>query len=324
MRIVLKAAAAASIILLWSAAARAAESYPQRPVRLVVPFPAGGVADTVARVVGQKLSARWGQQAVVDNRSGAAGMVGVEVVSHATADGYTLLLNTADFITVNPSAYAKLSYDPDKDFVPIAMIAKAPSVVVANARSGINNLQDLVARAKAHPNEVAYASPGTGTTNHLAGALLASDLKIQLLHVPYRGGAPATAAVAGGETPLGVVAISTGLAQVQAGTVKVLGITTAERASFVPDWPTLAERGAPGVDLALWIVLYGPAGVPAPIVRQLQQEVGQILNDAEVRSRFASLGAEPAPMSADAFAARIKTDRARLGTLIREMNIRLE
>lgn len=323
-RVAAQALGAAAAILLALTAGAAAQTYPQRPVRLIVPFPAGGVADTVARVIGQKLSAAWGEQAVVDNRSGAAGLVGVQVVAHAPADGYTLLLSTADFVTVNPAAYAKLPYDPAKDFVPIAMLAKAPSVVIANAHAGIDDLKDLVARAKAHPNTIAYASPGTGTTNHLAGALLAYDLGISLLHVPYRGGAPATTAVASGETPLGVVAIPTGLAQVKAGTVKVLGVTTAERASFVPDWPTLAERGAKGVDLALWMVLYGPAGVPPAIVHKLQDDVGPILRDPDVRSRFAALGAEPAPMSADAFAARIKTDAARLGQIIRAMNIRIE
>lgn len=324
MRVVFRAIAAAAIALLWGAGSSAAQDYPQRPVRLIVPFPPGGVADTVAREVGQKLSERWGQQAVIDNRSGAAGLVGVALVAHATADGYTLLVSTADFLTVNPAAYATLPYDPDKDFVRVAMLAKAPSALVANAHSGIDSLQDLVARAKAHPNEVAYASPGTGTTNHLAGALLGSQLGIGLLHVPYRGGAPATAAVAAGETPLGIVAIPTGLAQVQAGTVKVLGITTGERASFVPDWPTLAERGAPGFDLALWMMLSGPAGTPAPIVGKLQEDVAQILRNSEIRDRFATLGAEPAPMSADAFAARIKTDAARLGKIIRDNDIRLE
>lgn len=320
----MRALAAAAAILLVSAAGAGAQTYPQRPVRLVVPFPAGGVADTVARVIGQKLSARWGEQAIVDNRSGAAGLVGVQVVAHATADGYTLLLSTADFITVNPAAYAKLPYDPQKDFVPIAMLAKAPSVFVVNARAGIDSVQDLVAQAKARPNQIAYASPGTGTTNHLAGALLASELGVSLLHVPYRGGAPAAAAVAGGETPLGVIAIPTAVPQVHAGTVKVLGITAAERAAFLPDWPTLAERGVPGFDLALWMVLFAPAGTPAAIVSKLQDDVGQILRDPEIRTRFASLGAEPAPMSADAFAARLRTDTERLGKIIRAMHIRIE
>lgn len=324
MRVAFLAFAAAATILLSGADGASAQDYPQRSVRLIVPFPPGGVADTVARVVGQKLSTRWGQQAVIDNRSGAAGVVGVALAAHAPNDGYTLLLSTADFITVNPAAYPNLPYDPAKDFVPIAMLAKAPSVFVVNAHAGINSLQDLVVRAKAHPNEVAYASPGTGTTNHLAGALLASELGISLLHVPYRGGAPATAAVAAGETPIGVVAIPTALSQVQAGTVKVLGITTSERASFVPDWPTVAERGAPGFDLALWMVLFGPAGTPAPIVTKLQDDLGQILHDPEIRDRFAVLGAEPAPMSTDAFTARLKSDAARLGKIIRAMNIRIE
>ena len=316
--------AAAALVLLVLAGQAAAEEYPQRPVKLIVPFPAGGVADTVSRIVAQKLTALWGQQAVVDNRTGAAGLLGVELAAHAPNDGYTLLCSTSDFATVNPAAYSKLNYDPDKDFVPIAMIAKSPSVIVVNAKAGIDTLQDLAKVAKAKPGEIAYSSPGAGTTNHLAGELLASGLNIKLLAVQYRGGAPAATAVASGEATLGVVAIPTGKAYVQAGAVKVLGITTADRASFVPDWPTIAERGLPGFDLALWIVLYGPAGTPQPMVQKLQGEVAQILKDPEVGARFATLGAEPAAMSFDAFVARVKSDRQTLGEVIKKAGIRIE
>lgn len=319
----LKSGALAAVVLLLAGTA-AAEDYPQKPVKFIVPFPAGGVADTVARVVGQKLTAMWGQQAVIDNRTGAAGLLGVEIAARSPADGYTLLLSTADFVTVNPAAYPKLNYDPDKDFVPVAMIAKSPSVIVVNATAGIDSIQDLVAAAKAKPGEIPYSSPGSGTTNHLAAELLAADLKIKLLPVQYRGGAPAATAVASGEATLGVLAIPTGKAHVEAGTVKVLGITTAERASFAPDWPTIAERGLPGFDLALWIVLYGPAGVPPPIVQKLQSEVALILKDPEVRTRFAAFGAEPADMPYDAFIARVKTDRATLGDVIKRAGVRLE
>ncbi|HEX9463254.1 MAG TPA: tripartite tricarboxylate transporter substrate-binding protein [Alphaproteobacteria bacterium] len=315
---------AAALFILLAASSAAAQDYPQRPVKLIVPFPAGGVADTVGRVVAQKLTSTWGQQAVIDNRTGAAGLVGVEVAAHAPADGYTLLLTTSDFVTVNPAAYPKLNYDPDKDFVPIAMLAKSPSVIVVNANAGIANLKDLAAAANAKPGEIAYSSPGAGTTNHLAAELLASDLKIKLLPVQYRGGAPAATAVATGEATLGVVAIPTGKAHVEAGTVKVLGITTADRASFVPDWPTIAEGGLPGFDLALWIVLYGPAGTPQPILKQLQSEVAVILKDADVRTRFAGLGAEPAEMPYDAFVARMKSDRATLGDVIKRAGVRIE
>jgi tripartite-type tricarboxylate transporter receptor subunit TctC len=300
-----------------------ADDYPSKPIKFVCPFPAGGVSDTVARVVAQKLSANLGQQVVVDNRSGAAGMLGVEVVAHSAPDGYTLLATTADFITVNPAAYAKLTYDP-KQFVPIAMTAKSPSVIVVNAKAGIDSIKDLVAKAKARPGEIAYASPGAGTTNHLAVELLSEKLGIKLLHVPYRGGAPAATAAASGEAPLGVIAIPTGQAYVQSGAVKVLGITTAQRASFAPDWPTIAEGGVPGYDLALWMVVFAPAGTPQPIITKMHDEVNKVLRDPEVATRFASLGAEPAPMSIEAFESQMKRDTETLGKIIRDAGIHIE
>ena len=191
----------AFVVVLVSAGAMA-QDYPQRPIKLIVPFPPGGVTDIAGRVVGQKLSDKWGQQVVVENRSGAAGIVGVQVVQHAAPDGYTLLVTSGDFVAINPAAYAKLDYNPNKDFVPIAMITNTPLVLVSSPKSGIGNIKDLVAAATAKPGELGFSTPGNGSTNHVTGELLAQTLGIKLLHVPYRGGSPAATAVASSEVPL--------------------------------------------------------------------------------------------------------------------------
>ena len=269
-----------------------AQTYPTRPLRFIVPFPAGGVADVTARLISQKLGEALGQQIVIENRAGASGVIGADAAAKSTPDGYTLLMTTGDFITT-PTLMPPMAFDPYKDLVPIAMLAAAPLILGAHGAGAIGTVEDLVKAAKASPDKMAFSSPGTGTINHLAMEWLALEAGIKLVHVPYRGGAPAATGVAAGDVPIGALTPSSAQPYMDAGKIKVLGLMTRQRPSFAPpSWPTLAEAGLP-IDAALWVGLFAPAGTPAAIVDQLDREVARILKDATVRQRLNALGTEP-------------------------------
>jgi tripartite-type tricarboxylate transporter receptor subunit TctC len=296
-----------------------AQSYPDRPIRAIVPFPAGGLADAVARIVGQKLGDRLGQSLVIENRTGASGTLGAAVVAKATPDGYTLLMTTGDFVTM-PSILPSLSFDPDKELIPITMLAVAPSILVANASSGMNSVKDIVDAARSRPGAIAYASPGVGTTNHLAVEGMAIEGGIKLLHIPYRGGAPAAAAVAAGDVPIGTIAPSAGEGLIQSGKMKVVALMTRQRPSFAPNWPTLADAGM-DIDAALWVGLFAPAGTPAAIVDKLDAEASSVLHSAETQRLLNSVGTDASPLSRAAFAQRIKSDAARYAVIIQKIGL---
>jgi tripartite-type tricarboxylate transporter receptor subunit TctC len=325
-----KAGVRAKILLLLSAFALGAlslpisaqtQNYPNRPVRFVVPFPAGGIADVVARVVGQKLGEALGQQAVIDNRAGASGTLGADAVAKATPDGYTLLLTTGDFITT-PSLMPKMAFDPYKDLIPIIMIARGPLLLGAHSQSSIGTLKDLLTQAKAHPGTIAFSSPGNGTINHLAVEWLAIEAGLKLLHVPYRGGVPAAVGVAAGDVPIGALTPSSAAPFVEAGKVKILALMTKQRPSFTPpEWPTLAENGFP-VDAALWVGLFAPVGTPEPIVARLNDEVARLLQDAMVRERLNAVGTEASAISRADFVERIRSDADRYSRVIEQVGIR--
>jgi tripartite-type tricarboxylate transporter receptor subunit TctC len=313
---------ALALLALLPAPSAQAQAYPTRPVRFIVPFPAGGVADVTARVIGQKLAEALGQQIVIENRTGASGTLGADAAAKAAPDGYTLLLTTGDFITT-PTLMPAMAFDPSRDLVPITMIAAAPLILAVHAGSPIGSLADLLAAAKASPGSIAFSSPGNGTINHLAVEWLAIEAGIKLLHVPYRGGVPAATAVAAGDVPIGALTPSSAAPYIEAGKVKVLGLMTRQRPSFAPDWPTLAEKGL-AVDAALWVGLFAPAGTPPAIVGRLDGEVVRILQDAEVRKRLNAVGTEASPVSRDAFVERIRTDAARYSRVIAETGVRIE
>jgi len=299
-----------------------AQTYPTRPVRFIVPFPPGGVADVTARLMGQKLTEALGQQAVIENRPGASGVLGADTAAKATPDGYTLLLTTGDFITT-PTLMPKMAFDPTRDLIPITMIATAPLLLGAHAGGTIGSVKDLLAQAKAEPGKLAFASPGNGTINHLAVEWLAIEGGIKLLHVPYRGGVPAATGVAAGDVPLGALTPSSAQPFIEAGKIKPLALMTAQRPAFAPDWPTLAESGM-AVDAALWVGLFAPAGTPPAIVQRLDAEVARILQDATVRKRLNDLGTEASAISQAAFAERIRLDAARYAKIIEQTGIRVE
>jgi len=313
-----------SLLLLGSTLPGAqADDYPTRPVRMIVPYPAGGVADVTARVIGQRLGEILGQQIVIDNRPGASGTLGANAVAKAAPDGYTLLLTPGDFITM-PSLVPPMAFDPHKDLVPIAMISSNPMIVVANTQAPFSNVKELVAAAKAQPGNIAYSTPGTGTINHVAGEWMAVAAGIKLLHVPYRGGPASANGIAAGDVPLGVVSPSSGKPLIEAGKVKVIALTGKRRSAAAPtSWQTLDENGL-AVDAVLWNGLFAPAGTPPAIVTKLDQEVGRILREERVRRVLSGAGIDPEPISQAAFVERIRTDAARYDDIIRKTGIRIE
>ena len=311
------------LVLLLLAGPASAQNYPSKPIRMIVPYPAGGVADVSARIVAQKLGETLGQQVVIENRAGASGTLGANAVAKAAPDGYTLLLSPGDFVTM-PTLLPPMTFDPDKDLVPITMVSRNPLLLVANTGAAFSNVKELLAAAKANPGNIAYSTPGNGTINQLAGEWFAIEGGVKFLHVPYRGGVASANGVAAGDVPFGVVSPSSGAALVDAGKVKVIALTGAERPSFAPaEWPTLAENGLP-VDVVLWNGLFAPAGTPPAIVDKLDQEVGRILRDEGVRKLLNAAGIEASAVSQAAFVELIHNEAARYTRIIEKTGIRVE
>ena len=303
------------------AAPAAAQTWPSRNIRVIVPFPAGGVADIGARLVSQKLAETLGQPAVIENRAGASGTLGVDAVTKAPPDGYTILITTGDFITV-PSLMPATAYDPYKDLIPVTRIATAPLLLLTHPGSGLNSVKDLIEKAKAEPGKFAFGSPGHGTINQLAAEWLALEAGIKLLHVPYRGGAAMANGLAAGDTALGVTTQSSVQGMLDAGKIKALAVLGQERPSFLRDAPTMADSGL-NVDAGLNLGLYVPAGTPADIVARLDAEVLRMLKDEALRKKFNELGMEVTPVSGAVLVERIRSEAARFKTVIEQTGVKL-
>jgi tripartite-type tricarboxylate transporter receptor subunit TctC len=303
------------------AAPAAAQTWPSRNIRVIVPFPAGGVADIGARLVSQKLAETLGQPAVIENRAGASGTLGVDAVTKAPPDGYTILITTGDFITV-PSLMPATAYDPYKDLIPVTRIAVAPLLLLTHPGSGLNSVKDLIEKAKAEPGKFAFGSPGHGTINQLAAEWLALEAGIKLLHVPYRGGAAMANGLAAGDTALGVTTQSSVQGMLDAGKIKALAVLGQERPSFLRDAPTMADSGL-NVDAGLNLGLYVPAGTPADIVARLDAEVLRMLKDEALRKKFNELGMEVTPVSGAVLVERIRSEAARYRTVIEQTGVKL-
>ena len=278
----------------------AAQDYPTRPVRVIVPFPPGGVNDTVGRMIAAQLSERLGKQFVVDNRSGAAGVTGTELAANAPKDGHTLLIVSV-VNAVNPWLY-RLSHDPIKAFAPIAFITTTPNVVVVNPEFPVQSIKELVALAKQKPGDVQYASAGVGSFMHLGAELFRLTAGVDLLHVPFKGGGPAMIDVVGGHTKLAFATSITASPLVRSGKLRALGVGGRTRSAVLPDVPTVVEAGVPGYEVSNWIGIVAPAGTPAPIVARLHQEISVILDSPEVQKQLAAQGAETVRMSSAEFA----------------------
>lgn len=271
-----------------------ADTYPSRPVKLVVGYAAGGATDIVARLVALKLGEQTGQSFIVDNRSGANSNVGAEVVTHSPADGYTLYLYTSAN-TINASLYSKLGYDPQKDFEPVGMIAKVPNILVVNPKLPVHSLADYVRYAKEQPKGVTFASSGSGSSIHLAGETFKLLTQGNMLHVPYRGSAPAVSDLLGGQVDSMFDNAPSALPHVKGGRLRAIAVTAPERLALLPDVPTVAESGYPGFDVQAWFALAAPAGTPKPVVDKINAELNQALATPDLRKRLADLAAKPEP-----------------------------
>jgi tripartite-type tricarboxylate transporter receptor subunit TctC len=301
-----------------------AQGYPTRPIRLIAPYAPGGIADIAARLIGQKLSEAWGQQVITENRPGANGFIGATTVTRAEPDGYTLLVATAGDLTINPVLFKKVPYDVGKDLVPISMLSDTPTVLATHGASPYKSVADVLADARKRPGAIAIGTPGIGSINQLAFEWMGLGTGTKLLHVPYKGGAPAATALAGGDIPLGLLAISSVTPFLQNNTVRVLAITTAKRSSFDPQWPTLQESGVPDVDVSNWTALLAPAGTPQAILDRLHEEVERILAMPDIKERFAAGGATVVPTTPAGLDARIKHDTTAFKTIVEKANIHVE
>ena len=313
----------AAALLLFSSITQA-QDYPSKPIRVLVPFAPGGAVDTTTRILTQKLTERLGWAFLVENRPGGNGFIAVSAAAKADPDGYTLLMAHTGEFAVNPAMFPHVPYELERDFVPITMVSDAPMLFLANAKAPFNNFKELVAYAKAKPGEVTFSSPGNGSINQLAGEWLAQAAGIKMLHVPYKGGAPAAVAVAAGEVSLGVMAIPGATPHVQSGRAKVIGVTTAERTAAGPDWQTPKEGGIKDVDVSIWVGLFAPKGTPQPIVDKLNAEIRTTLDQPDVRKRYADLGSLTAGMTPAAFLQRIKADAERYKVVVKAAGIKPE
>lgn len=314
----------ASILIALAAASHPAAAqapYPSRPVRIIVPFPPGGPADVLARLVGDRLAQVLGKPFVVENKAGAGGNIGMEQGARAAPDGYTLTLAPVGNLTVAPALYEKLPYDPVKDFAPITVLASVPNVLIVHPSVPARTVAELVALAKAKPGSLNYASPGNGSIPHLAGELFKRMAGVDIVHVPFNGVAPATNAVLSGEVQMFFAQSSSALAQWRAGKVVALGVATPERIAAAPDLPTVAEQGFPDFAATSWYALVAPAGTPPPVIERLHAEIVRVLRESDVRQKIESLGADPVGNTPAEFAAMQRAETVRWTRVAKDANI---
>lgn len=314
---------AAVIAVVVALPAQAADNaYPNKPIRVLVPFAPGGVVDTSARILTNRIVEDKGWQFVVDNRPGANGFIATGTTARATADGYTLLAAHTGEMSVNPVLFKSMPYDVERDFTPIIMVSDAPMLVVVNAASPFNSLKDLVAGMKAKPGQLTFGSPGTGSVNHMATEWLVNAAGAKALHVPYKGGAPAVAAVAGNEVVFTVAGLPGVLPHLQAKRVKVLGVTTAKRSPQVPDYASAQEAGIPGVDASIWVGLFAPKGTPKDVVAKIYQASVDVLKNPDIKKRYATVGgAETTTMNSEEVSKRIRSELERYRKVAAQVGI---
>jgi tripartite-type tricarboxylate transporter receptor subunit TctC len=305
-------------------AAALAEGYPMKPIRLVVPFPAGGSLDVVARAIGQKLSEAWSQPVVIDNRPGAGGNIGADLVAKSAPDGYTILEGALSTHAVNVSLYSKMPYDPVRDFAPITLVAVTPNVLVLNPSVPANSVKELIAYAKANPGKLSFGSGSNGSAGHLAGELFKTEAGVDMVHVPYKGAAPAMQDLLSGQIQLMFDNLANSMQQVRAGKLKALAVTTEHRSALVPDLPTLAESGLPGFDISTWWGFMAPAGTPKDIIAKWNAEVARILATPEMKAFFAQQGAEPSPTSPEAFGAMIRSEITKYAKIVKASGAKVD
>ena len=318
------ASAALAVAFVLPAGAQAPAPYPNKPVKLVIPFPPGGPLDVVGRAIAQKLGEAWGQSVVVDNRPGAGGNIGADIVAKSVPDGYTILMGALSTHAVNPSLYPKMPYDAVADFAPITLVAVTPNVLVVNATLPVNSAKEFIAYAKANSGKLAFGSGSNGSAGHLAGELFKVETGADIVHVPYKGGAPATQALLAGDTQFMFDNLANAMPHVKAGKLKALAVTTAQRSKLAPELPTMAEAGLRGFDISTWFGLFAPAGTPKEIIAKWNAEVAKILNSPEMREKLVVQGAEPAPMTPEQFAAFVQSEIPKYAKIVKASGAKVD
>jgi tripartite-type tricarboxylate transporter receptor subunit TctC len=301
-----------------------AADYPEKTIRIIVPYTPGGTADMLARTIGQKMAASLGQQVIVDNRPGAGGNIGADLAAKAAPDGYTLLMGTVATHAINPNLYPNMPYDVDKDFAPIVLIATLPNLLVVNPSVPAKNVKELIALARAKPGELAFASAGNGTSQHLSGELFKKMTGVDMIHIPYKGSAPAVTDLIGGQVQLMFDNIPSSLPQVRAGKLRALAVTGPRRSPVLPDLPTVSEAGLPGFSITSWFALFAPAGTPSKILLLLNKQAGKAIASQDLRRQWMAQGLEPAGGTADQLAEFMRMEAPKWGKIVGESGARVE
>jgi len=313
-----------ALLLVAAASSANAQTYPDRPVRILVPYSPGGITDIAARVVGAKLSEYWGHQVVVENRSGGNGLIAMSAVVKADPDGYTLVMASGGDVSLNPALIEKMPYDVERDLIPISGVSDAPIVLAANSRSPYKSVADVIAASKSNPGSIDIGTPGIGSITHLVLEWLALSTGTKFQNVPFKGGGPAVQALIAGVVPLAVLASSSVAPYVQNGTLRVLGITSITRSSLNPEWPTLREQGIPEVNASNWTAMFAPKGTPQPVIDKLNADVVRALGSPDVRERFESGGAQVISSTPSELAARQKNELAIFRSVVAKSGMHIE
>ena len=313
----------ASVIALvvFCAAPAQAQNYPAKPIHILVPYAPGGISDIASRILGAKLTEAWGQQVLVENRPGGNGFIAM-AAAKAAPDGYTMVMATGGDVAINPAMFKEMPYDVEGDLAPIAMVSDAPLVLAAHAGAPYNTVADVIAAAKAQPGRISVATPGNGSINQIVLEWMALNTGTQFQHIPYKGGAPAAAALAAGDIPLGVLASSSVAPHVKSGRVRVLAVTMAKRSTLNPEWPTLQQEGVKEIDASNWTALFAPKGTAQPVIDKFNGEVAKILAMPDVKERFAGGGVDTIPSSPAELDARVKQAAERFRAIVQKANIR--
>ena len=311
-------AVAAATAATLAAGPAAAQAYPSKPITMIVPFSAGGTTDILARIVGQALSTELGQSVVIDNRAGAGGNIGGQLAARAPADGYTLFMGTVGTHAINEALYKKMPFNPIKDFAPLSRVANVPNLLVAHPSQPFKTVPELIAYAKANPGKVNFGSSGSGSSIHLSGELFKSMAKVDMVHIPYKGSAPAVNDLLGNQIAIMFDNMPSAIQHVRAGKLRPIAVTTAKRSPELPDVPTIAESGVPGYEATSWFGLFAVAGTPAPIVTQLNKALVKVLNNPDVKAKIVAQGGEVVAETPEQFAAFIKAETAKWGKVVKE------